>query len=157
MNMASKASTFRERLSSAVDTARRLVLLLLLLGGGVLVVLLAWTNMNLVTFLLFGALVGWVGYNEWTHYQLEDAVRIAEKRLWALEVEAGLSEAWLEELKAARTAQRIMGGMVSENVHWPHDKASEAKWRELEEAVEDGDDERADRLMAEVEKSEKEE
>jgi uncharacterized coiled-coil protein SlyX len=94
-----------------------------------------------------------VGYNDWRQAEVEDAVRLAEKRLRALEVQVGLGEAWLEELKAARIAQRAFGGTVSEHVNWPRDEASEAKWRELEEAVEEDDDERIERLMSDTEDS----
>jgi len=43
--------------------------------------------------------------------------------------------------------------MVSEFVNWPRDEALEAKHRELEEAIEEDDDERIDRVMSEIEAS----
>lgn len=150
MSTASKGPTFRERMTAALDIARRLGILLLLLVGGVLVVVLAWTHMNLVTFLLFSALVAWVGYNDWRQSEVEETVRLAEKRLRALEVHVGLGEAWLEELKAARIAQQVVGGNASEHVRWPQNDPLEPKLIELQQAVLAGDHARANRLRLEL-------
>ncbi|HEV2085201.1 MAG TPA: hypothetical protein VGR09_08965, partial [Gemmatimonadales bacterium] len=62
---------------------RALGLMLLIFVMVVLAAVLAWQHLDWVGFSLFALLFGWVVY-QWRQYkELEDAVRMAEKRLCA--------------------------------------------------------------------------
>lgn len=125
MNTVSKGPAFRERIADALDSTRRLGLLLSVLVAGVLVVTLAWTHMNPVTFLLFFALVWWLIRQDRMHDAKEDALRLVERRVDALEGHCGLTDDWSKELKRAQLVQRACGGMLSDHLCWPPEKAME--------------------------------
>lgn len=123
--------TFWESTKDVLDELRRLLILLLLAAGVAMVAVLAWRNMNWVTFALFALVFWWIGYHERRHYnQLDTTVDIAEKRLWALEQRTGLDKAWLDELKSARLNQKCLGGPLARHVYWPQPQTSD--WEEWE-------------------------
>jgi hypothetical protein len=126
--------TLWESTKEVLDGLRRLVIVLLLLAVVVMVAVVAWLHMNWVTFVLFSLVFVWIGRHElYHHYKgIDDAVDVAEKRLWALEQRAGLGDAWLEELRGARVGQRMTGGTLAENVHWPpiDEDAIRTEWEE---------------------------
>src|SRR5438105_4211257 len=98
---------------------RAIGLMFLMLAAVALAAVFAWQHLAWVSFVLYALLFGWAT-SQWRQYQrLNDVVRIAEKRLWALEQRAGLGKAWLAELEGARLNQRVMGGALSDHVHWP--------------------------------------
>lgn len=85
---------------------------------------LAWTSMNLGTFICFGLVVVWIVYHERVHYLQWDSLAVAEKRILALEEYAGIRRAYEDEWKTSSG----LGGHLADYIHWPRGDDL-ARWR----------------------------